>query len=407
MNGWGFATLVGLVVLSAGRLNAQASDPPTKLDSSTHPSVVHSLAFSPEGKILVATVSSKDQPSVVMGWDIESKKLLWQQRGTTWFSSVSFAPDGKSIAVTNDTFAALRLDSATGKELGTVGPHAAKVRAVVHIPGTNLLATGSDGVIRLWDLKSGKVEKELKGHPAEVHSLVVSPNGRWLVSTGLDATRLWNVTTSAEMKDIIDQKLGDRYQSAVFVDSNRVLVSRGDTHKLVDFPSGKEVMRYSNLHGDDVCAHSAVAGLAAYHQFDTNEFRIADLTFRSPTPAEKDQIEKLLKSFDSDSYDVREAASKAMQKLGSVAEPMLRAAMVDDSSLEVRIRASEARKAILDAVIHRVRGHSGVVGPMVFSPDGKILATGAKDGTIRLWDPLTGKQLVRLDVATSIEKAQP
>jgi WD40 repeat protein len=34
---------------------------------------------------------------------------------------------------------------------------------------------------------------------------------------------------------------------------------------------------------------------------------------------------------------------------------------------------------------------------MTFSPDGTVLATGADDGTVRLWDPRTGKELARLD----------
>jgi WD40 repeat protein len=36
--------------------------------------------------------------------------------------------------------------------------------------------------------------------------------------------------------------------------------------------------------------------------------------------------------------------------------------------------------------------HAGAVGPVVFSPDGKTLATGGTDHAIRLWDSATGKQ---------------
>ena len=36
------------------------------------------------------------------------------------------------------------------------------------------------------------------------------------------------------------------------------------------------------------------------------------------------------------------------------------------------------------------RGHKGQVTAVAFSPDGRALTTGSRDGTVRLWDPATG-----------------
>lgn len=41
-------------------------------------------------------------------------------------------------------------------------------------------------------------------------------------------------------------------------------------------------------------------------------------------------------------------------------------------------------------------GHTGSVTVIAFSPDGKILASGGKEGTIRLWDVVTGEQKKQL-----------
>lgn len=393
------AMVIAVTALVMDLTVSAADDPPKKIDVPLRPLAVRSLAFSPDGRRLVAGAGAKDQRGVVVAWDVAGRKPLWQRSGPTGFSSVSFSPDGKELALAQGKPTALRLDLETGQELGVVGPHPAVVRAAAYIPGTNLLATGSDGTIRLWDLKSNTVQKELKGHPAEVQSLVVSPNGKWLVSTGPDTTRVWDVAAGKELPGVIKQSRGTGYYGIIFVAPDRVLMSNNSgAYQLRELPSGKVLLRFENDGGYEGTAFSEAAGLAAYHWPSGTEIAIADLTFRNPTPVEQARIDKLFKDFDDDSYAVREAASKAMRKIGSVAEPALHRAMEQGPSPEVRMRAREARKVILSEPLRTLSGHVGNIGPMVFSPDGKTLATGAADGTVRLWDPLTGRELARLDL---------
>jgi WD40 repeat protein len=47
-----------------------------------------------------------------------------------------------------------------------------------------------------------------------------------------------------------------------------------------------------------------------------------------------------------------------------------------------------------DSLVRTLKGHTGDVGSVAFSPDGKFLASGSRDYTIKLWDVATGS-LVR------------
>jgi WD40 repeat protein len=386
------AVFAGAVVAAL----APAADPPVPL---VQPPPVRAVAFSPDGKTLVAGYGANDAPGGAVAWEVATGKRLWHHPGPT-VTAVSFAPAGTAVALARTTPTALRLDPLTGKSLGELGPHPADVRSVAHVPGTDLLATASDGTIRLWDVKTGKVAKELAGgHPKEVRSVVVSPNGKWLVSTGPDTTRIWDVAAGAELKGIVKQDRGIGYYGIVFVGPDQLLMANNSGSQAIrELPSGKVLLRFASAGGYDRSAYSEAAGLAAFAGYGRPEAAIADLTFRPPTAEEQARIAKLLKEFDDDSYDVREAAAVAMRAVGSVAEPALRGAAESGPSPEVRMRAREVRRVILDEPVRRLAGHTGVVTAMAFAPDGRLFATGADDGTVRLWDPRTGHERARMRV---------
>ncbi|BBM86344.1 hypothetical protein UABAM_04730 [Candidatus Uabimicrobium amorphum] len=51
--------------------------------------------------------------------------------------------------------------------------------------------------------------------------------------------------------------------------------------------------------------------------------------------------------------------------------------------------------------IHKITGHTYSVNSVTFSPDGKTLASGSRDKTVRLWDVATGKEIHKITGHTS------
>src|SRR5947209_7057676 len=83
---------------------------------------------------------------------------------------------------------------------------------------------------------------------------------------------------------------------------------------------------------------------------------------------EKTRVAALLQECDSDDYPTREKAATALAEVGAAAEPLLRQAMSDGPSAEVRMRARVAREAILNKPKFRLTGHAEDIRPIAFSP---------------------------------------
>jgi len=54
-----------------------------------------------------------------------------------------------------------------------------------------------------------------------------------------------------------------------------------------------------------------------------------------------------------------------------------------------------------------LKGHTGAVNSAVFSADGKNIVTGSEDGTARIWDAASGKELLKLNIVGSVATFSP
>src|SRR5262249_14242462 len=162
-----------------------------------HAELVQSLAFSPDGKSL----ASASHDRTVKVWDIAAGKEVCSFVITDVVGcamSVTFSPDGKTLAVGyakgHGEEGVKLLEVASGKEVGSLAGYRAAFS-----PDGKTVATGTiDGVLKFWEVATGKEQTSVEAHGGPVTFLVFSPDGKTLatVSNADDTVRLWDVATA-------------------------------------------------------------------------------------------------------------------------------------------------------------------------------------------------------------------
>jgi WD40 repeat protein len=82
--------------------------------------------------------------------------------------------------------------------------HTGLVQAVQYSPDGSRLATASrDGTARVWDAATGELQLTLRGHLSGVRNIGFAGGGRWVVTAGEDqAVKFWDAATGGELNRI-------------------------------------------------------------------------------------------------------------------------------------------------------------------------------------------------------------
>ena len=148
--------------------------------------VVNNVAFSPDGKSLVAG----DYEGSVVLWDLTSKAARARRRGHQLsVTSLAFSPDGKRFATASKDNDIKLWDTATGDEVAHYkeGPGSGWADASCYAafaPSGRAIFSVSEMKVRLRDLETGKItairELSLGGRKLYVEKMVFSPDCKTL-----------------------------------------------------------------------------------------------------------------------------------------------------------------------------------------------------------------------------------
>jgi len=282
-------------------------------------------------------------------------------RHPSMVTSVRFTPDGKDLVSAGWDSTIRFWDPSTGKELRRLEGHRHDQRhgvtGITFSPDGQLLASaGNDGTIQIQDLRTGKQQSMVAHESSAVACVAISPDGTMLASGGggnrSRTLVVWDLRTGKELR-----RLGGNNRTV------RCVAFSLDGKKLA---AGSDVRRIW-MPGD-----LPVPGIARLWEVSTGKLLFESEGHRGGVTSV---------AFTPDGQKLAMAGHDALICFLDVRTgKKLRTIKVAEDPYTGPLRDEKGR------------GSGGVLA-FAFSPDGAILASANYDGTIRLWETGSGKEL--------------
>jgi RNA polymerase sigma factor (sigma-70 family) len=235
-----------------------------------HGAGVSAIAFSQAGRVLV----SLGGDGTVRVWNPRTARQLRVLHGQApSLESLALSPDGRVIAAGGWGGVVHLWDTARGRLLRTLCRKPDRSRAATCLafsPDGKLLAAGeriyslrargADNEVSLWEVASGKLLRELKGHQqdriefAGLRGLRFSPDGRTLVSAGSDQTVIrWEVGTGKALSRFTINPVGLLGKVAFSADAATLACYSliGEKVHFWDVPTGRATRSLEGVPGGD------------------------------------------------------------------------------------------------------------------------------------------------------------
>ena len=295
---------------------------------------VCALEFSPDGRTLAIGQQCVGKPESILSiWQVADHAAVSCLHHPFGFGGVAFAPDGRGLATGLEDGTVTIFDDIHARTVGDSENQGSAVTSVVFLPKSSLVAAGDrNGWVRFHG-PSGKTKLQPIKYPGAVLSLATSPDGSMLAVGG-----------DAKVVHIYD--MAKKELKAILQGHTRPIES-------LDFSSDGKLL--------------ASAGGSTVRLWDTTTWKGKGERFQVNPPAlcvRFSPDSKTLALSDGDKYFQHEKSEPTVIILWN---PATRAEVL------------------------RLTGHTNAICALAFSPDGRILASGSTDQTVKLWSTATGE----------------
>lgn len=290
--------------------------------------------------------------------------------------SLLLAIESANLAMTRQTESALRQALATSHVRAVYRGHQSQVISVDRSPdGRFLLTAGLDPEAFIWDVATGQVVRRFGGHTEGISWADYSPDGSQIVTASADgAVRVWEVSTGRLIKVFRGHTEPGKQavNHAIFSPDGSSVVEAGEDGVALIWDLQTEKLK------GKLTGHTKFINTVAYSP-----------NGRFIATASGDKTARVWDAVTNTQVAVLTGHGSTLLNVAFSADS--ERVVTASSDRTARIWKAEGWTEEL-----LISGHSLQVNSAVFSPDGRFVLTSSKDGTARVWDATSGKELLQL-----------
>ncbi len=340
------------------------------------------------------------------------KPVLTQQLGHTHLATCTATDPAGKLAASGSLDNTVKVwDLLSGKLLYTLKGHTnAVTECVFSSDGKTVFSASLDKTIKMWNVQTGEIIRTFRGHSSGVSSLALSRNNKVVAGGSWDGyVRLWSIQSATEL--VSYRKHNDIVNSIDFSYDDKLIASASSDEKIILWNiSESRVSQYYKKHNAEVTNIKFLFGSKLFASLGKdNKIRIFDYTTQRETTVigSGEELNSLsvssggkivysisgntIKGWNVDDGKIVHLAKTKFQNLSALSLDRLTTYF-----LAVHHKTMVLLDYTSGKELQPYEGYSPVVATVDISPDTKIIASGNRDNTIRLWHKETGRDLTIL-----------